>query len=223
MTTGEFNAQMDRMRGCFGQEAYENVERIAMIWKAVKELNDLSFGCIVDHFVSTARKAPLPVDFMDAVAAESKKGSGAYSKLRSGIKCITCQDVGSISAWRRGYDFKHSTTYSFRCPMRCGSSLKLSTHIMQWDDGLVKDYLPCLGMTKTNHDIWQEHHVELYGFPESDRSRIDSRSQFGSTGVENENQSQLAAADLIQEPSQDASLNKSESPGLDFGPEPDPR
>lgn len=68
----EFDIQMARITGTFGEGRVYSRERLALIWKAVNDLSAHSFSRIVDHFISNARYAPLPKDFQEAAYAERK-------------------------------------------------------------------------------------------------------------------------------------------------------
>lgn len=168
MNTQEFDAEMRRIGDTFGKKNYD-LARTEMIWGFVREMEAKQFKSIVNHLIGSSRRAPLPVDFKEAAAAERRNSTGARDALSSDIKCSCCKDVGTIQAWRRGVRFKHASTFSFRCPERCEASLALTPQIQFWGSHFEKDYLHCFGTNKTADEIWSERHEELYGFPESDR------------------------------------------------------
>ncbi len=167
MNHEQFDIQIQRLSIPFGKKHFDT-QRTQMIWGYVSELPYENFIKIVDHMISGGRKPPVPHDFFEAAKAE-KRGIQTKSKDQHEIKCQTCQDTGSISAWRRGIEFKHSSTYSFRCPRNCEKANKISSQIQQWTSNFESDFIPCLNPLKSPHEVWKERHFELYGFDESER------------------------------------------------------
>ena len=178
MTENEFMVQMNRISDCFGKEHYNNATIMQMIWSYVKDSSYSNLAAIVNHFIATARKAPLPIDFKDAMSAESRIHTGALEKLKAPTKCYKCQDIGSIHAWRLNAQFKHCSTYSFKCPDNCPASQQLSPKIQRWNQILEKEYFPVFGLMKTPDEIWHEKHEEFYGFPVADRTPKSTKKPF---------------------------------------------
>lgn len=72
MSPPEFDLQMNRITGTFGDGKIYGRERIAAIWRAVSDLTQSSFSRIVDNFIASARYAPLPKDFQEAAYTERR-------------------------------------------------------------------------------------------------------------------------------------------------------
>jgi hypothetical protein len=73
VTQSEFDSQMQRITGTFGDGRVYSRERVAMIWGSVSDLSAKSFSNIVNLFIATLRQPPLPSDFREAAYAERKR------------------------------------------------------------------------------------------------------------------------------------------------------
>lgn len=67
----EFMAHFDRLKENWGKNNF-SPEKVAIIWKAVRDLEVEWFSRLVDRMVATVRQAPMPVDFMEAAMREKK-------------------------------------------------------------------------------------------------------------------------------------------------------
>lgn len=81
-----FNSQMRRIKACFSA-AYNNDEKIAIIWEKVKHLSDDRFITICDNFISRNKQAPAVSEFIDM--ASSNEFSTNYKEIRGSCgKCV---------------------------------------------------------------------------------------------------------------------------------------
>ena len=165
ITHDQFNIQIQRLAGCFGEQAkrdFNNPMRLSMIWGYMKDLTAEQGSAVVDHFIQTARKAPLPTDFKDAASAQRK--TAPVQQVVS--DCGKCMGVGTISAWRRGAKYISASTYSFRCPNNCTAAWKISRIVPEWSRETESDFLPVFGPSKTPDQVRKTNYKELYGISE---------------------------------------------------------
>lgn len=72
MTWEFFESEMKRMSENFGKAGYSN-ERVKLIWREVKDLDDNWFSRLVDSFIGDCRQAPLVPEFRNAASEERER------------------------------------------------------------------------------------------------------------------------------------------------------
>jgi hypothetical protein len=72
MNETHFQAQLDRLKATFGPNAYSK-ERVALIWREVRHLNEFTFVRIMDELLGSCRHPPLVPEFRDAMARERER------------------------------------------------------------------------------------------------------------------------------------------------------
>lgn len=96
MTEEQFNTQMTRLAGVFGKSHYQNDQRMEMIWQTVKSLEYFDFISVVDSMIGNMRKAPLPIDFAEAIKSKRR-----YSPEQNNPNlqfCEMCKGLGFLRA-----------------------------------------------------------------------------------------------------------------------------
>lgn len=129
----EFQNQMQRLTGTFGKNHFSD-ERMALIWRTVKELNKRQFENIVDHFLASFRQAPLPADFLKAYYEERRAAmtqqttfQGSAQAEEKPLDCLECAETG--------FCFVKDETIQAPILMRCSCQMganAVASHIPQW-------------------------------------------------------------------------------------------
>lgn len=117
MTQECFRVEMARLRDEFGAKHY-TPNREDSIGRALISLPDTSVRRIVQHFVDSARYAPLPRDFQQAARAEQAQlGYAKIDKPQAPIECHWCNDGGVVEVER----IKSGKEYFMRCTCEAGA------------------------------------------------------------------------------------------------------
>lgn len=72
MNQSNFTRQMDRLCETFGATKYKS-ERIALIWKEIKDLSDEWFRGVIDKFIGECSQPPLLPEFREEIAKERER------------------------------------------------------------------------------------------------------------------------------------------------------
>jgi hypothetical protein len=127
----EFQNIMQRIYATFGDKTYSK-PRVEMIFAKARRIPPANFSKIVDHFLTTLRNAPMPIDFQNAVYGEMRANGWFEDDDIRGpeILCHECNDVGVI--WVRYHD--ESVHSLMKCT--CYEGLTDHTNLPTWDNGL---------------------------------------------------------------------------------------
>lgn len=100
----QFYLQTERLVNAFGERSFPE-QRTLMIWESVSGLEYGTVIKIVDRFIRESKTAPLPVNFFEAVKAESGAGPKRYAlgeiKPKELAQCLDCGDSGFIRLERK--------------------------------------------------------------------------------------------------------------------------
>lgn len=74
MKMPEFQAQVQRLKNCFGERVYPS-EREKVLWREVASQDDKWFERTCDHFIASRKlnDPPMPVDFAQALREERER------------------------------------------------------------------------------------------------------------------------------------------------------
>lgn len=104
MLKTQFDHQIGRLISAFGKTHF-SPERIDLIHRAVRGLTDAEFNSVIEHFLNTARQAPLPRDLAEAAMKERQRrfpgGARIADTGAEEFKCQTCRDGGMMVATHR--------------------------------------------------------------------------------------------------------------------------
>lgn len=140
MTPIEFDRAMERLGHSFPQANY-SAERLKVIWEKCQWMPAHSFERIVGNFITGARYAPLPKDFIDASIKERQHlGEPRRESQPIPIVCQWCNDSGVNEIMRK------SDGSEFFCRCDCMRSLErrhinLRPELPEWTEALAQEFL----------------------------------------------------------------------------------
>lgn len=151
MTHECFTANIGRLERSFPNSRMPQ-ERKLLIQKAMKSLSDQDFSAVVDEIIANEASMPTlklfhkyATSYLLAAQSRERKRQEAWIAERrcSGQTCPYCDDVGLITAYRRG---TKAQGFSFRCPDgECvAAKLRCSSRDVRWDDAThANEYVAC--------------------------------------------------------------------------------
>jgi hypothetical protein len=127
-------------------------ERKLLIQKAMRSLSDEAFGLVIDEVI--ANEASMPTlktlqkyaeEYIRAAERAEQKRQEAWLSGRrlQGSACRYCDDVGLVSAYRRGIS---AQSFAFRCPdPECiAAKQRCNPRDIRWDTTIHSaEYEPC--------------------------------------------------------------------------------
>ncbi len=97
MQTELFNNQIERLRTAYGNNNFSDAH-VEIIWSYVKAQPGYWFESTISKFISTSRKAPLPLEFLDAIDTEkfSSPSLQGYEPHPKDHSVFTAQDISEF-------------------------------------------------------------------------------------------------------------------------------
>lgn len=95
MTQHTFQLQITRMQDNWGQHHYRE-PRVAILWRAFREADDVVFTAAVDHLIGYQRQAPMVAEIEKAMAVAQLEVSQQRSRGAGGIYGII-QDAARLT------------------------------------------------------------------------------------------------------------------------------
>lgn len=138
MTFEEFEIQMNRLTGVYGDKAYPT-ERRKIIWNKFRETPIGVFKKTIESCIADHAMAPM----LSKIETEMRQHWREYFEsnpkhIREPQPCAPCESSGILFAFKKNVK---SNSFTFRCPS-CSNAgnERLSKSIIQWSDNFLNKY-----------------------------------------------------------------------------------